>query len=91
MSETGHRTHREGQRWETVSYERARVTIVPEGPFHYRVVVSEAPGHRVEHAVERVVINTGPVYLDGPIWFVDAKVDVGVPVTGPEETVWVWV
>lgn len=74
----------------TEMYKDARVVIDPEGPHHYRVTVSEGPNHHVEHAVERVVINTATVTLDGPIWFVGTDVDVGIPLVGHEETVWVW-
>jgi hypothetical protein len=73
-----------------VTYERARVVITPEAPRHYRVVVSRGNDHREVHAVERVIINTAQAHLDSSIWFVDAKVDVGVSVEESGETVWVW-
>jgi hypothetical protein len=74
----------------TEMYEQARVVITPEGPHHYTVTVSENQDHHVEHAVERVVVNTATITLEDPVWFVDADVDVGVPLSGPVETVWVW-
>jgi hypothetical protein len=75
---------------DVVTYEDARVIITPEGPRHFQVVVSRGQGHRERHAVERVVINTAEVRLDSSIWFIDAKVDVGVAVEERGETVWVW-
>jgi hypothetical protein len=74
----------------TVTYEDVRVVIVPEGPYHYEVTVSHADGERTDHAVEHVAINAASVRLDGPIWFVDATLDVGIPVSGVGETAWVW-
>lgn len=74
----------------TTTYENARVIITPEGPRHYRVVVSKHDDEHVRHAVERVIVNTAEVSLESPIWFVDVKVDVGVPLDEPGDTVWVW-
>lgn len=74
----------------TVTYENARVVIIPEGPFHYEVMVSPADGDRTDHAVEAVAINATTVHLDGPIWFNGADLDVGVPLGQAGETAWVW-
>lgn len=74
----------------TVTYEDVRIVITPEGPFHYEVTVSPADGDHADHAVERVSINSTPVHLDDPIWFIGADVDVGVPVGQAGETAWVW-
>lgn len=76
---------------ETVTYEDVRVVITPEAPYHYQVEVSRPDGERFEHAVERVIVNTAEVSLDDTIWFADATLDVGVPIDGPGDTVWVWV
>lgn len=73
-----------------VTYESARVVITPEAPRHYEVVVSQRQNDRRVHAVERVIINTAETHLESAIWFVDAKVDVGVSVEESGETVWVW-
>jgi len=73
-----------------VTYESARVVITPEAPRHYEVVVSRGDDHQRVHAVERVIVNTAQVQLDSSIWFIDAKVDVGVSVEESGETVWVW-
>ena len=73
-----------------VTYEDVRIVIEPEAPRHYEVKVSEREGDISTHAVERVVVNTAEVALDDPIWFVDVKVDVGVAVDEPGDTVWVW-
>jgi hypothetical protein len=74
----------------TVSYEAVQTVITPDAPDHYTVTVREKSGATHTHAVERVVINTAELTLDDPIWFVDVKVDVGVPATGHGELVWVW-
>ena len=74
----------------TVTYEDVRTVITPEGPFHYEVMVSPADGDRVNHAVEYVAINATTVRLDDPIWFIDADLDVGVPIGQVGETAWIW-
>ena len=74
----------------TVTYDGVRVVITPEGPFHYEVAVRDADGDRTDHAVEYVAINATLVRLDDPIWFIDADLDVGVPVGDAGETAWVW-
>jgi hypothetical protein len=75
----------------TVSYEDVQTVIAPEAPDHYAVTVREEDGTTHTHAVERVVINTAEVALADPVWFVDVKVDVGVPADGHGEVVWAWV
>lgn len=72
------------------TYEDARVVITPEAPRHYDLNVSASDGEITEHAVERVLVNTTEVRLGGPIWFVDVKLDVGIPVDDHGDTVWVW-
>jgi len=74
----------------TVTYEDVRIVITPEGPYHYDVTVSDADGDRIHHAVEYVAINATTVALEEPIWFIDADLDVGVPVNDVGETAWVW-
>ncbi len=74
----------------TVTYDDVRVVITPEGPFHYDVTVSDADGTRTDHAVEFVAINATLVRLEDAIWFIDADLDVGVPVGDAGETAWVW-
>jgi len=74
----------------TVTYEDVRVVISPEGPRHYEVTVSPADGDRIEHAVERLAINSTTVYPDDSIWFIGADLDVGVPIERTGETAWVW-
>lgn len=74
----------------TVTYEDVRVVITPEGPYHYSVVINDDDGDKTEHAVEYVAINATTVYLEDPIWFIDANVDVGVPVQRAGETAWIW-
>lgn len=74
----------------TVTYDDVRVVITPEGPFHYEVEVCDADGDRTDHAVEYVAINATLVRLEDAIWFIDADLDVGVPVGGAGETAWVW-
>ncbi|WP_101295990.1 hypothetical protein [Halegenticoccus soli] len=74
----------------TVTYEDVRIVIIPEGPFHHKVMVSHADGDRTDHAVEHVAINTTLVHLDSPIWFIGADLDVGVPIKQAGETAWVW-
>jgi hypothetical protein len=73
-----------------VSYEGVQVVITREAPDHYSVTVRERDGTVHSHAVERVVVNTGEVHLADSVWFVDVKVDVGVPATGHGDVVWVW-
>lgn len=75
----------------TATYENVRVVITPEGPRHFEVQISDSADERTRHAVERVVVNTAEVLLDGPIWFIDAELDVGVPICGAGDTAWVWV
>jgi hypothetical protein len=75
----------------TTNYEEVQTVITPEAPDHYSVTVREEDGTTHTHAVERVVVNTARVHLSGPIWFVGANVDVGLPATGHGESVWVWV
>ena len=74
----------------TVTYEDVRIVITPEGPFHYEVAVNDASGDRTHHAVEQVAINATTVLLERPIWFIDADLDVGVPIEGVGETAWIW-
>lgn len=74
----------------TVTYEDVRIVITPEAPFHYAVTVNDADGDRTHHAVERVSINATEVLLDGPIWFIGADLDVGIPIDAVGETAWVW-
>jgi hypothetical protein len=74
----------------TKTYENSRVVIRPQTLDHYEVVVTEPDGGPYRHAVERVVVNSATVLLDSPIWFVDATIDVGVPMGEPGDTVWVW-
>jgi hypothetical protein len=74
----------------SVTYDDARVVITPEAPHHYEVIVSDADGETSVHAVERVVINSARVALDSSIWFIDVKLDVGVPLGEHGDTVWVW-
>jgi hypothetical protein len=76
---------------ETTTYEDVRVVIFPSGPFHYDVDVNDGAGVDCTHAVERVVVNNAEIRLEDPIWFVDSEVDVGLPVDGHGDTVWVWV
>lgn len=73
-----------------VTYRNVRVVITPEAPRHCRVQVREPDGEHAVHAVEHVVVNTTEVLLDGPIWFVDVKLDVGVPLDEHGDTAWVW-
>jgi hypothetical protein len=75
----------------TVSYEDVQTVITPEARDHYTVTVREGDGTTHTHAVERVVINTAEVKLGDAVWFVGAKVDVGVPATGHGDVAWVWV
>ncbi|WP_380675035.1 hypothetical protein [Salinigranum sp. GCM10025319] len=75
----------------TMSYEDVQTVITREAPDHYSVAVRESDGTTHTHAVERVVVNTGEVHLSDSVWFVDVKVDVGVPATGYGDVVWVWV
>ena len=77
-------------RRETVTYEDVRVVVTPEGPYHYAVTVSEADGTRTEHAVEYVVVNATTISFEDPIWFIDADVDVGVPIEAAGDTAWIW-
>jgi phage baseplate assembly protein gpV len=72
------------------TYTDARVVITPEAPRHYEVEVRKSDDEIARHAVERVVVNTAEVALDGPIWFIDVKVDVGVPVDDTGDTAWIW-
>lgn len=74
----------------TVTDEDVRIVIAPEGPYHFAVTVSHADGRRTHHAVEYVAINGTTVDLEAPIWFIDADVDVGVPIEAAGETAWVW-
>lgn len=74
----------------SVTYENVQAVITPEAPYHYRVQVNDPDGDTTVHAVEYVVINTARVTLDDPIWFVDVKLDVGIPVDDHGDTVWVW-
>ena len=74
----------------TCTYEDARVVITPEGPFHFEVTVRHSDGDQATHAVEFVAINGTQVQLDAPIWFIDADLDVGVPIGDTGETAWVW-
>lgn len=74
----------------TVVYEDVRVVITPEGPFHYAVTVRASDADQTDHAVEYVAINATPVHLEDPIWFIDADLDVGVPIGHAGETAWVW-
>lgn len=74
----------------TTSYEGVQTVVAPEAPDHYTVTVREADGTTHCHAVERAVVNTAGVRLDDPIWFVDVDVEVGVPVDGHGDVVWVW-
>lgn len=74
----------------TVTYEQVRVVITPEAPFHYEVAVRDADGDRHDHAVEHVAINATSVRLEDAIWFIDADLDVGIPIGGVGETAWVW-
>jgi hypothetical protein len=74
-----------------VTYRNARVVITPSGPHHYDVDVSVRPGETTRHAVERVVVNTAEMTFETPVWFIDVELDVGVPVDGPGDTLWVWV
>lgn len=76
---------------ETVTYECVRVVVMPAGPHHYDVDVNDGAGVAVHHAVERVIVNNAELQLDDPIWFVDSEVDVGLPVDGHGDTVWIWV
>ena len=73
------------------TYTGVQVVITPEAPNHYSIEIRDEGGDRQTHAVECVVINAAAVVLEDPIWFVDAKVDVGVPADGHGEIVWVWV
>lgn len=73
-----------------VTYQEVRVVITPEAPNHCRVEVRDSDGETAVHAVEHVVVNTTEVRIDEPIWFVDVKLDVGVPLDDHGETVWVW-
>jgi hypothetical protein len=73
------------------TYTNVQTVITPEAPGHYAVEVREADATTRTHAVERIVVNAAEISLEDPIWFVDAKVDVGVPVDGHGEVVWVWV
>lgn len=75
---------------ETVTYEDVRIVITPKAPYHYEVAVSETDGDRTDHAVEYVAINATNVLLESPIWFVDADLDVGVPIERAGDTAWVW-
>lgn len=74
----------------TFTYEQVRVVITPEGPFHYEVTVRHADGDQRVHAVEHVEINGTQVFIDAAIWFIDADLDVGVPIGHGGETAWVW-
>lgn len=76
---------------ETVTYEDARVSILPEAPYHYHVEVNDPDGDNVFHAVEYVVINGADVSLDDPIVFSGVKLEVGIPIGDPGDTAWVWV
>ena len=73
------------------TYTNVQTVISPEAPGHYAVEVREADATRRTHAVERVVVNAAEIGLEDPIWFVGAKVDIGVPVDGHGEVVGVWV
>lgn len=75
---------------ETVTYQDVRVAVTPEAPRHYQVKVRKLNDEIVFHAVESVVINTAEVVLDGPIWFVEVGLDVGVPLAGHGDTAWIW-
>ncbi|MFW5938707.1 MAG: hypothetical protein ACOCSN_07175 [Halanaeroarchaeum sp.] len=75
---------------ETDSYENVQVVITYEGPYHYAVRVRTGDGDRRTHAVEYVVVNGTTVRFDRPIWFVDAGLDVGVPIDQAGDTAWVW-
>ncbi|EJN57953.1 hypothetical protein [Halogranum rubrum] len=79
-----------GQDWGTQTYDNVRVDIIPQADDHYDVVVTHPDGERSRHAVERVVINSASVLFDSHIWFVDANLDVGVPIGEPGDTLWVW-
>jgi hypothetical protein len=74
----------------TTAYEDVQVGIVPEGPYHYGVLVHRADGDCATHAVEYVAINATTVRLDGSLWFDGVDLDVGVPGTQAGETAWVW-
>jgi hypothetical protein len=74
----------------TVTYEDARIGILPEGPRHYEVLVDRAGGGQAEHAVEYVVLNATHIDVDDPLWFADATLHVGVPESETGETAWVW-
>lgn len=74
----------------TVTYEDARVVITPEAPYHYQVKVSDPDGDVTVHEVEYVVVNTTEIRVDDPIWFIDVELDIGIPLDGHGETVWVW-
>lgn len=73
-----------------VAYEQVRVVITPEAPFHYEVAVRDADGDRRAHAVEHVAVNATRVRFEDAIWFIDADLDVGIPIGGAGETAWVW-
>jgi hypothetical protein len=73
------------------SYLDVQTVIRPEAPGHYSIEVRETDGTTHTHAVERVVVNTAEVHLADPVWFVGAKLDIGVPVDGHGEVVWAWV
>lgn len=75
---------------EGVSYSGVRIVVKPVAPRHYDVTVSVGGGDLKRHAVEHVVVNTSEVVLDDDIWFADATVDVGVPIDGHGDTVWIW-
>jgi hypothetical protein len=74
----------------TTAYEDVQVGIVPEGPYHYEVLVKQAESDCATHAVEYVAINATTVRLDDPLWFDDVDLDVGVPGTQAGEIAWVW-
>lgn len=73
------------------TYTGVQAVIRPEAPDHYSVEIRDGSGASHVHAVERVVVNTAEVHLDDPIWFVGAKIDIGVPIDGHGEVVWAWV
>jgi hypothetical protein len=73
------------------TYTDVQTVIRPEAPGHYSVEVRSKDGDTRVHAVERVVVNTAEISLADPIWFVGAKLDIGVPADGHGEVLWAWV
>jgi hypothetical protein len=73
------------------TYTDVQTVIRPDAPGHYSVEIRDDDGTTHVHAVERVVVNTAEVHLVDPVWFVGAKLDIGVPASGHGEIVWAWV